>query len=139
MSTLRPSKRDRRFWIKRIAALALFAAAIFDWSRPPSRQVSVYLYEHTVVAPYRLVVRPMLSLVIRCRFQPTCSQYSVEAVRAHGFPVGVWMTTKRLFRCMPWVPFGTRDPVPLPESTDTGEDAGHASMHGRIVIPPWLT
>ncbi len=31
---------------------------------------------------------------------------------AHGFPKGLWLTTVRLFRCMPWVPAGTRDPVP---------------------------
>ena len=53
-----------------------------------------------------------MSTFVRCRYQPTCSQYSTEAVRAHGFPKGIWLTTKRLFRCMPWVPLGTRDPVP---------------------------
>ncbi len=106
--------KDRRFWIQLIAAVALAAAAISDWSRPPAQQASVFLYERAVVSPYHWLVRPMMSFYVRCRYQPTCSQYSVEAVRAYGFPTGIWMTTKRLLRCMPWVPLGTRDPVPLP-------------------------
>jgi putative membrane protein insertion efficiency factor len=100
--------------IKLIAAVVLAAAAIFDWVRPPERQASVHLYEWLVIAPYRAVVRPIASLIVHCRYSPTCSQYSLEAVRAYGLPVGVWMTTKRLFRCMPWVPQGTPDPVPPP-------------------------
>lgn len=106
----------RRTWIKLIAAVVLTAAAIFDWGRSPQRQVSVHLYEWTVVAPYRTLVRPISSLFVHCRFSPTCSQYSVEAVRVYGFPVGIWMTTKRLFRCMPWVPLGTPDPLPAPST-----------------------
>ncbi len=136
----RPSRRDRRFWIKLIAALALAAAAIFDWSKPPAEQVSVYLYEHSVVSPYRWLVRPTISLYVRCRFQPTCSQYSVEAVRAYGFPIGLWMTTKRLFRCMPWVVLGTPDPLPLlPAGAITPEDehARHKSMPAANV-GSWL-
>lgn len=106
----------RRTSIKIIAAVVLAAAAIFDWGRAPQRQVSVHLYEWTVVAPYRTLVRPISSLFVHCRFSPTCSQYSVEAVRVYGFPVGIWMTTKRLFRCMPWVPLGTPDPLPAPST-----------------------
>ncbi len=108
--SLRPSRR--KFRIKIIAAVALAAAAIFDWTRPPGDQLSVAVYERAVVSPYRWLVRPLMATFVRCRYRPTCSQYSVEAVRAHGFPKGIWMTTTRLFRCMPWVPLGTRDPVP---------------------------
>lgn len=104
--------KRRKFWIKLIAAVALAAAAIFDWSRAPGDQLSVALYERAVVSPYRWLVRPVMSTFVRCRYAPTCSQYSTEAVRAHGFPKGIWLTTKRLFRCMPWVPLGTPDPVP---------------------------
>lgn len=116
MPALRQSVKRRSFWFKAIAAVALAAAAIFDWSRPPQEQLSVHVYEAAVVSPYRWLVRPLMATFVRCRYQPTCSQYSVEAVRAYGFPVGCWMTTKRLLRCMPWVPLGTRDPVhPPPE------------------------
>lgn len=72
------------------------------------------LYERVVVSPYRWLMRPLMATFVRCRYQPTCSQYSLDAVRTHGLPRGIWMTTKRLFRCMPWVPLGTHDPVPQP-------------------------
>ena len=104
--------KRRKFWIKLIAAVVLAAAAIFDWSRPAGDQWSVAAYEMAVVSPYRWLVRPLMSNFVRCRYKPTCSEYSVEAVRFHGFPKGIWLTTKRLFRCMPWVPLGSHDPVP---------------------------
>ena len=112
MPETRPVAKRRTFRIKIIAAVAVATAAIFDWTRPPGEQLSVSLYERAVVSPYRWLVRPLMSTFVRCRYQPTCSQYSMEAVRAHGFPKGIWLTTSRLFRCMPWVPLGTRDPVP---------------------------
>ena len=112
MPETRPALKRRKFWIKIIAAVVLTAAAIFDWTRPAGAQLSVTAYERAVVSPYRWLVRPFMSAFVRCRYEPTCSQYSLDAVRAHGFPKGFWMTTKRLFRCMPWVPLGTRDPVP---------------------------
>ncbi|MBA3272757.1 MAG: membrane protein insertion efficiency factor YidD [Chthoniobacterales bacterium] len=102
-----------------IAAVVFTAAAIFDWSRPPAAQWSARLYENVVVVGYRAVVRPVTKHFIRCRFEPTCSQYSAEAVRAYGFPIGLAMTSKRLLRCMPWIPFGTRDPVPLPATAES--------------------
>jgi putative membrane protein insertion efficiency factor len=80
--------------------------------RPPKRQVSVVLYNTIVIGGYRSVLRPVGNHFIRCRFKPTCSVYSEQAMEAHGFPKGLWLTTSRLFRCMPWVPFGTEDPVP---------------------------
>jgi uncharacterized protein len=112
MPDTRPAAKRRKFRIKLIAAVVLTAAAIFDWTRPAGEQLSVVAYERAVVSPYRWLVRPLMSTFVRCRYAPTCSQYSVEAVRAHGFPKGIWLTTTRLFRCMPWVPLGTADPVP---------------------------
>ena len=114
MAETRPTVKRPKFWIKIIAAVVLAAAAIFDWTRAPGDQLSVAVYERAVVSPYRWLVRPVMSTFVRCRYRPTCSQYSIEAVRAYGFPKGFWMTTKRLFRCMPWVPLGTHDPVPAP-------------------------
>lgn len=46
-----------------------------------------------------------------CRFHPTCSQYTLEAVRAHGVCRGLWLGLKRVFKCHPWHPGGI-DPVP---------------------------
>lgn len=48
-----------------------------------------------------------------CRFTPTCSQYGIEAVEAHGAARGLWLTARRLGRCRPFGPSGY-DPVPEP-------------------------
>ena len=101
-------------WIKLIAAVVIATAAIADWTRPPSRQVSVTVYEKAVVEGYRHFVKPLTHRYIHCRFEPTCSQYSEEAVRVYGFPKGVWLSAWRIARCLPWVPPGTHDPVDPP-------------------------
>jgi putative membrane protein insertion efficiency factor len=112
LPALRPAVSKRRVGIIWIAAVVLAAAVIFDWTRPPRRQISVALYQRVVIGGYRALLKPVSDRFIVCRFQPTCSHYSEEAMLAHGFPKGLWLTTARLIRCMPWVPVGTRDPVP---------------------------
>jgi hypothetical protein len=52
-----------------------------------------------------------------CRFQPTCSNYMLEAIRIHGVVSGVWLGLRRILRCHPWNPGGL-DPVP-PRSPDS--------------------
>lgn len=46
-----------------------------------------------------------------CRFQPTCSEYMVQAVRKYGVLKGVWLGIRRILRCHPWGGSGY-DPVP---------------------------
>ncbi len=46
-----------------------------------------------------------------CRFQPTCSNYALEALRRHGAFRGTALTVWRLLRCNPWGRMGY-DPVP---------------------------
>lgn len=46
-----------------------------------------------------------------CRYQPTCSEYGVEAVKKRGVLTGGWLTIKRFASCHPWGGSGF-DPVP---------------------------
>ena len=52
-----------------------------------------------------------------CRFTPSCSNYSIEAFRVHGFWKGCFLTIWRLMRCQPFCR-GGYDPVPSPHSSD---------------------
>ncbi len=106
------SPRRRKTQLKLVVAAVLAAAALLDWMRPPREQWSVQLYDLAVIKPYRTLAHPLTSKISRCRFRPTCSRYSQEAMHAHGFPEGLVLTFWRLLRCGPWVHPGTRDPVP---------------------------
>jgi uncharacterized protein len=52
------------------------------------------------VRGYQLGVSPFIGP--RCRFQPTCSQYFIEAVRKYGAIRGSWRGLCRIGRCHPW-------------------------------------
>lgn len=68
-----------------------------------------------LVGLYRLLISPWLGN--NCRFQPSCSQYALEALREHGAFRGSWLTIKRIGRCHPWGGSGY-DPVPKQENDD---------------------
>ena len=57
---------------------------------------------------YQLILSPLLGS--NCRFEPTCSQYFIEAVEKNGVLKGSVMGIKRLLKCHPWHPGGC-DPV----------------------------
>ncbi|MFC6861693.1 membrane protein insertion efficiency factor YidD [Zunongwangia atlantica] len=46
-----------------------------------------------------------------CRYTPTCSNYTIEALKKHGLFKGGWLALKRIFSCNPWGGSGY-DPVP---------------------------
>lgn len=59
---------------------------------------------------YKLAVSPYLPST--CIYQPTCSEYTAEAIEQHGVLRGIWMGMKRIVRCNPFTTGGL-DPVPV--------------------------
>lgn len=62
-----------------------------------------------LIRGYQRVISPWLPP--SCRFQPTCSEYAVEAITRYGVPKGAWLTLRRILRCRPGGGAG-EDPVP---------------------------
>jgi len=62
-----------------------------------------------LIRGYQRVISPVLPP--SCRFHPSCSQYTLEAVERHGVFKGSWLGLRRLSRCHPFNPGGF-DPVP---------------------------
>lgn len=73
-----------------------------------------------LVRGYQLFISPMLGS--NCRFEPTCSQYAIEALRVHGAIKGTWLALRRVLRCHP-LQAGGHDPVPPADPTK------HRSAH----------
>ena len=61
------------------------------------------------IKAYRVVLSPFLGQA--CRFEPSCSRYAEEAIKAHGLIKGSALGVKRICRCHPWNEGGF-DPVP---------------------------
>lgn len=62
-----------------------------------------------LVRLYRLLLSPWLGSA--CRFEPTCSVYSLQSLEKHGAGWGTYLTLNRLVRCHPWCAGGL-DPIP---------------------------
>jgi len=62
-----------------------------------------------LLAFYQKAISPYLPS--QCRFLPTCSQYSSQAINRHGVLRGTWLTARRLARCNPFSR-QSYDPVP---------------------------
>jgi len=58
---------------------------------------------------YQWLLSPLLGA--RCRYQPTCSHYMIQAIEEWGPIKGIWLGLKRIGRCHPWGGHG-HDPVP---------------------------
>lgn len=61
---------------------------------------------------YQGIISPYLGR--SCRYSPTCSQYTIEAIQLWGPFKGLWIGLKRISRCHPWGGHGY-DPVPMPK------------------------
>lgn len=62
-----------------------------------------------LIRGYQRYLSPLLGS--NCRYYPTCSHYTAEAIQKYGLRKGGWMGIRRIFRCHPWHPGGF-DPVP---------------------------
>ncbi len=58
---------------------------------------------------YQWVISPMIGP--SCRYTPTCSVYTIQALKKHGPFKGLWLSVKRILSCNPWGGSG-EDPVP---------------------------
>jgi putative membrane protein insertion efficiency factor len=63
----------------------------------------------TMIKFYQMVISPLFPP--SCRFTPTCSHYSLEALKKYGIFKGGWLSFRRIIRCHPWGGSGY-DPVP---------------------------
>ena len=100
----------------RASPLAVLAATVFllllgaDASRAPRRQLSVRAATSGIHA-YQRVAAPLLYRAgMRCRFEPSCSRYAEASLQRYGLVRGGWRAARRLLRCGPWTPMGTKDP-----------------------------
>ena len=86
------------------------------------------------VRGYRLGISPLKQVLFgplgRCRFEPTCSAYALEALKKHGAVAGSWLAIGRIARCHPWGGCGA-DPVPdtMDRWSGLGTLDGKASGH----------
>ena len=64
-----------------------------------------------LVRGYQLLLSPWIGG--ECRFEPTCSAYTMQALERHGALAGSYLGVARIVRCGPWCAGGC-DPVPVP-------------------------
>ena len=76
-----------------------------------------------LVKGYRLLLSPWIGSA--CRFSPTCSAYSLQALQQHGAAAGTYLTVARIVRCHPWCAGGI-DSVP----------AQAPALFTRLLAPP---
>ncbi len=62
-----------------------------------------------IIRFYQLFISPFFAA--NCRFNPTCSQYAIEAIKKYGIICGTKIASKRITKCHPWGDSGY-DPVP---------------------------
>ncbi|MFA7172874.1 MAG: membrane protein insertion efficiency factor YidD [Kiritimatiellia bacterium] len=81
----------------------------------------------TLIRGYQIVISPHIGHC--CRFEPSCSQYFIDALRIHGVFKGSWLGCKRILRCRPFGPSGF-DPVP--EGSGNGKRCAVKKRSGNL-------
>lgn len=66
-----------------------------------------------VLVVYRRLISPLYGEV--CRYYPSCSSYTLQAIQRHGFAIGTLFGARRLARCHPWAAGGF-DEIPTKRS-----------------------
>jgi putative membrane protein insertion efficiency factor len=88
-----------------------------------------------LVRVYRVTLSPAKMFIFGptavCRFQPSCSQYAIEALKTHGAVAGGWLAAKRVCRCHPWGECG-EDAVPPHKSKAPQSEFRVSSIGFRI-------
>lgn len=70
----------------------------------------IYVYQKTISPDHGILKNIHTATKYKCRFYPSCSVYTVDAINEHGVTKGVWEGVCRVARCHPWSQ-GGYDPV----------------------------
>jgi putative membrane protein insertion efficiency factor len=92
-------------------------------ARSPRNRLA-HLARVAVTSPilvYSRVISPAIPR--RCKYEPTCSRYAVEAIREYGILKGLVLAGWRLLRCNPWS-YGGYDPVQAQRVFGVGRHGG---------------
>lgn len=82
-------------------------------------------FKYLLIIPiraYQILLSPLLG-ANKCRYQPTCSHYAIDAIQEWGVFKGTYMAAKRILRCHPWSHHPMHDPVPKRDSGTGGDSA----------------
>lgn len=81
-----------------------------------------------LIRAYQRIVSPHMPA--SCRFTPTCSDYSVQALRKYGLVKGLVLTLHRILRCHPWGGQGYDPPVWFSERRAGGHNMDNPNVAG---------
>lgn len=105
------------------------------WAKQVGRRLGrmLGLVMIALVRLYQLVISPLLGP--RCRFWPSCSSYTMEAIQVHGPLRGGWLAARRIVRCHPGSAGGI-DPVPGGPSEQLCREDSELDEQFRYRKPP---
>ena len=93
----------------RVTLIVAAGAIVIDATRPPADQASARLAVAGIHVYQRTLAPGAARAGAVCRFTPTCSHYAEVVIARDGLIRGGWLAVKRVARCGPWTPAGTKD------------------------------